>query len=120
MPSSSQDFYNKILGASGEKRAVKYLKKQGFRILKTNYKTPFGEADIVATDGEDLVFVEVKTRTDDRFSRPAEAVDAAKQKRYRDIARYYLSAVDLDLYVRFDVVEVLGKEIALHKGAFRC
>lgn len=119
MPRSSQDFYNKILGAAGENRAAEYLKKQGLKILKRNYKTPFGEADIVAQDGETVVFVEVKTRTNEQFSTPAAAVNKAKQRRYVNIARYYEACAGREVYVRFDVMELLDREINYIKDAFR-
>ncbi len=117
MPHSPQDFYNKILGSAGENKAVKYLKKQGCKILKRNYRTPFGEADIVVRDGEDTVFVEVKTRSSADFSTPAEAVTAVKRKKYRDIARYYLCGREEE-FIRFDVIEIEDGEIEWIRGAF--
>lgn len=120
MPDSSQNFYNKILGSAGEKRAADYLKKRGYKIISRNYRTPFGEADIVAEEKKsgDTVFVEVKTRTNDGFSTPAAAVTKEKQKRYRQIAKYYMANVGEEIAVRFDVVEVLGEEINHIIGAF--
>jgi putative endonuclease len=119
MPDSSQDFYNKILGSAGEKQVEKYLQKKGYKILKRNYRTPFGEADLMALDGEDVVFIEVKTRTDDAFfSTPAEAVTKQKQRRYRNIARYYLGRTGADVAVRFDVIEVIGQSFNHIVGAF--
>lgn len=119
MPHSSQDFYNKILGSAGENRAVEYLGKHGFKILERNYRTPFGEADIIARDGEDTVFIEVKTRANDGYSRPVEAVNEAKRRRYLNIARFYESCAGKELFVRFDVVEILDGKINHIKGAFR-
>lgn len=118
MPHSSQDFYNKILGAAGENKAVRFLKRQGCKILLRNFRTPFGEADIVVRDGEDTVFVEVKTRRSSDFSTPAEAVDRLKQKRYREIARFYQAGQEEELYIRFDVIEVEDGEIRWIRGAF--
>lgn len=118
MPHSPQDFHNKILGAAGENKAVRYLKKQGCKILRRNFRTPFGEADIVVQDGEDTVFVEVKTRRSADFSTPGEAVDRNKQRRYRDIARYYLSGEEEEVFIRFDVIEIEDGEINWLKGAF--
>lgn len=118
MPHSPQNFYNKILGNAGENKAVNYLKKQGCKILHRNYRTPFGEADIVVQDGEDIVFVEVKTRLFGDFSSPAEAVTGFKQKRYRDIARFYLAGQEEELFIRFDVIELEKGEINWIKGAF--
>ena len=62
MPDSPQDLHKKVLGKKGEKLALQYLKKQGYKLLKTNYRTPFGEADIVMHEGDETVFIEVNTR----------------------------------------------------------
>ena len=62
MPHSPQDVHKKVLGKKGEKLVAEYLKKQGCKIVKKNYRTPFGEADIIVQDGDELAFVEVKTR----------------------------------------------------------
>ncbi|MBP5243077.1 MAG: YraN family protein [Clostridia bacterium] len=118
MPDSSQNFYKKIIGNAGENKAAVYLQKQGCKILYRNYKTPFGEADIVAQDGKDTVFVEVKTRTTDSFSTPAAAVDKNKRKRYGKIAGYYEATVGEELYIRFDVIEIMPEGINWLKGAF--
>ena len=81
MPHTPQDVYKKILGKKGEKLAENYLKKQGYLLIKRNYTTPFGEADLLMQKGENIVFVEVKTRTADGYGTPAESV--TKQKRQR-------------------------------------
>lgn len=106
MPYSPQDVHKKVLGKKGEKLVVSYLKKQGVKILKTNYVTPFGEADIVALDREDVVFVEVKTRSADDFGRPSEAVTREKRRKYRKIAEYYGLQSGEEPNARFDVAEV--------------
>ena len=118
MQHSPQNFYKKLLGGAGENRAAEYLKKRGCKILKRNYTTPFGEADIVFQDGEDTVFAEVKTRTNDSFSTPAAAVGVKKQKRYVDIARYYFTRTGQEENVRFDVIEVSESGINWLKNAF--
>ena len=118
MPDSPQDVHKKVLGKKGEKLVEAYLKKQGCKILKRNFRSPFGEADLVVADGEEIAFVEVKTRTNDGFSTPAAAVTKEKQKRYRQIAKYYMANVGEEIAVRFDVVEVLGEEINHIIGAF--
>jgi putative endonuclease len=69
--------------------AVRYLKDLGFKILHRNYKTPLGEADIVARDNEATVFVEFKARSSSRFGEPFEAVDMRTQERLRRIAFWY-------------------------------
>ena len=106
MPHSSQDVYKKLLGKKGEKQAEKHLKKLGYTLLYRNYKTPFGEADLVVKKGEEIVFVEVKTRTDDSYGAPAESVTRAKIAHYKKIAAYYISGLKEEVAVRFDVVEV--------------
>lgn len=106
MQNSPQDLHKKILGKKGEKLVEKYLKKAGFKILEKNYKTPFGEADLIAVDGDELVFIEVKTRTGLSFGTPAEAVGENKQQRYRQIARYYGLHSGHEPNARFDVAEV--------------
>lgn len=117
MRNSSQDIRKKALGRAGEAQAAAYYQRQGCRILKRNYKTPFGEADLVVQDGEELVFAEVKTRSDERYGRPAESVTPEKQARYRKIAQYYLAGKE-DVFVRFDVIEILNGELSCIKNAF--
>ena len=106
MPDSSQNLYKKLLGRKGEKLVLKYLKKQGCKILKKNYSTPFGEADIVVQDGEEIAFVEVKTRTSDAFGAPREAVGADKRRRYRQIVKFFWKEHGEEPNARFDVAEV--------------
>ena len=106
MPNSPQDLHKKLLGKKGEKLVVEYLKKHGYKILKTNYRTPFGEADIIAADGDEIVFIEVKTRTSDRYGTPAEAVVKKKRETYRKIAKCYWLLDGEEPNARFDVAEV--------------
>ncbi len=106
MSHSPQDLHKKLLGKKGEDLVVKYLKKQGYTIVKRNYATPFGEADILAEIGDEIVFVEVKTRTGNEYGLPSEAVNKAKRERYRKIAKYYWLKTGEEPNARFDVVEV--------------
>ncbi|MBE7079160.1 MAG: YraN family protein [Clostridiales bacterium] len=106
MPDSSQNLYKKLLGKKGEKLVLKYLKKQGCKILKKNYATPFGEADLIVQDGDEIAFVEVKTRTSDTFGAPREAVGTDKQRRYRQIAKFFWKENGEEPNARFDVAEV--------------
>ena len=100
------------MGSTGEKRAVKFLKKKGFKILKTNYETPLGEIDIIAEDNGTIVFIEVKTRTSDKFGLPSEAVVRRKQEKYYKIATFYLQRENkMERECRFDVVEVENEKI---------
>jgi len=100
------------LGQRGERLARKLLRRGGLKILAANYRCRAGEADLIALDtadgAETLVLVEVKTRTSDRYTDPAAAVDAEKRRRLRNIARHYLAERPAaDLPVRFDIVSVL-------------
>ena len=106
MQNSPQDLHKKILGRKGEKLVEEYLKKQGCKILKRNFRTPFGEADLIVEDGDEIAFIEVKTRTSDRFGRPSDAVVKSKQQRYKKIAQWYWAQIGEEPNARFDVAEV--------------
>ena len=119
MQFAQKNFYKKLLGKVGETSAVKFLKKQGFKIVERNYKNMFGEIDIIATDGEYTVFIEVKTRSGDAFGTPAEAVDYRKRKKYARIAQAYIAHEGIyDKAVRFDVIEIENGKINHVKDAF--
>ena len=112
MQVAQKDFYKKLLGRVGERKAVKFLKNKGFKILKTNYKSPFGEIDIIAQEKDTIVFVEVKARSGVEYGRPSEAVDKRKQQRYYKIATYYLQREKkMDSQCRFDVIEIENSQI---------
>lgn len=111
------------LGETGEDLAASALKKQGYKILARNYRTPLGEIDLIARHQKALVFIEVKTRTSDRFGAGRDAVHHGKQARLRKLADYYLKQKRLgEVEVRFDVVGILWQEdkpqIEVIKGAF--
>ncbi len=110
---------NKIKGDIGEIDAVEFLEKKKFKILQTNFKTKFGEIDIIALDGKTIVFVEVKRRSTLAFGRPIEAVDYRKQQKIRKVAEFYLMIKHKsDSDVRFDVMEILDREITYVENAF--
>jgi putative endonuclease len=95
-------------GTAGEQAAREYLVQKGWKLLAANYRVPQGEIDLVFRDREVLVFVEVKTRTDERWQRPAAAVDSQKRRRVSRAALAYLNSVGRPrVKFRFDVVEVL-------------
>lgn len=109
------------IGAAYEQRAAEYLKRQGFQIIKQNFYSRWGEIDIIARDGEYLVFVEIKYRKDLACGDPLEAVNARKQKRICRTASYFCmrGGYPDTTPCRFDVVAVLGeREIAHIKNAF--
>lgn len=95
------------LGTEGERAAEKYLRRQRYVIVQRNYRCRAGEVDLVALDGDTVVFVEVKTRTQPGFGSPLEAVDPRKQRQIQRAAQYYLTENRLqDRNARFDVVGV--------------
>ncbi|HRZ39532.1 MAG TPA: YraN family protein [Candidatus Omnitrophota bacterium] len=102
--------HRKSLGTAGEDAAVEHLCRQGYRILKRNFKLSFGEIDIVAARDGCVCFVEVKTRENDFYSDPFEAVHEKKQNTIRKMAECFLEFKGLeDVDVRFDVVTVIGR-----------
>lgn len=99
-------------GTLGEIYAARYLREHGYQILTANYRSRFGEIDLIACDEKYLAFVEVKTRTGN-FQRPCEAVDRSKQRKIIHTAVCYLANSGTVLQPRFDVLEVyLNKEDA--------
>ncbi|CAM3208266.1 YraN family protein [Prescottella defluvii] len=99
---------NLALGAMGEDLAARVLTDAGLQILDRNWRCRHGELDLVAVDGDTVVFVEVKTRSGLGFGSPAEAVTYSKQRRIRMLAQRWLSASERHWpNVRFDVVSVL-------------
>lgn len=98
----------KELGCLGEQIVSHYLEKIGYQVLERNYYCRQGEIDIVAKDGDEIVFIEVKTRKSNNFGRPSEAVNYMKVKHMYSVAGYFLYKFGLfDVFVRFDVIEVL-------------
>ena len=97
----------KELGAKGEEIAVRYLQSREYKILERNYRIRFGEIDIIAEQGENLVFIEVKTRADKYFGSPFESVTVRKQKQLSKVALEYISKKDWhNRPARFDVVGI--------------
>ena len=110
-------------GEQGEALAVKRLKKAGYRIIETNYRTRLGEIDIIAKDKDTLVFIEVKTRTSVHFGSPKLAITPKKQKKISMAALYYLKTTDQSTArARFDVVTIISNrdapQVEIIKNAF--
>lgn len=112
----------KILGREGEDRAAQFLKKQGYKILERNYSTPQGEIDLIALHRGEVVFVEVKTRTNDAYGAPELAVNPRKQQRMVKAALGYIKYKKLhQVPCRFDVVAISAateQSIDLIENAF--
>lgn len=96
------------LGERGEQAAVRYLRRLGVTIITTRQRSRYGEIDIIAVDGQTVVFVEVKTRRSEEHGRAAEAVDSKRQARMTRAALAFLKSHGLLEYAaRFDVIEVI-------------
>lgn len=112
----------RAVGARYEQIAGKYLEQQGYEILQYNYRCRQGEIDIIAREGEYLVFCEVKYRSDRRKGMPSEAVNLKKQQVISRCALFYMTSNHIwGCSCRFDVVGILGEngdEIQLYRNAF--
>ncbi|MDE6557665.1 MAG: YraN family protein [Clostridia bacterium] len=106
------------LGFLGETKAAAYLKKLGYEILKRNFRCPFGEVDIIAQKGDVTAFIEVKTRSNNNYGAPNEAVDNKRKQRYKNCVRFYYAHREIDCTVRFDVIEVTKDGINHIENAF--
>jgi putative endonuclease len=118
MPDRRQQF-----GEAGEAMAARLLRKRGYKILETNHRNPLGEIDLIARDGDSLVFVEVKTRKSLHFGSPKWAVTPRKQRKLSMVALYYLKTTgQSQSKARFDVVAIHSTgprpEIELVRNAF--
>jgi putative endonuclease len=111
-------------GRLGERIACRHLLKIGFDILARRAGCRSGEIDLVAFEGEVLVFAEVKTRHSTEFGEPWEFVDWEKQQRFRRAAEEFIARHDLGKYsYRFDIIAVVGpgtadQEITIYRNAF--
>ncbi len=106
------------IGFDKEKEAGKFLKKNGFKILDKNYRTPYGEIDIVAKEKKVLVFVEVKYRKTSLFGTPQEAVNFKKQQKIIKSAIIYMKEKNISRDYRFDIVSICADKCEIIKSAF--
>jgi putative endonuclease len=95
-------------GHAAETAACRYLESRGLQLIERNYRSPFGEIDLVMRDGETLVFVEVRRRSSEKFGTPAETVGTRKQQRLRATAEHYLQRHPKESQnpCRFDIVAI--------------
>jgi putative endonuclease len=106
-------------GIKGEEQATVALKDKGYKIIEKNYRSPFGELDIIAEEGGYLVFVEVKKRNTQTFGDPFQAVNAVKKKHIVKTAMFYMKTHKcFDRKVRFDVVGIDRENVKIVKHAF--
>jgi len=108
------------MGGDAEDRAALFLEDLGYTLVTRNYYAPQAEIDIVAMDGDNIVFVEVKQRKSGGWDIPEQTVTLSKQRRLWEAADYYLSEVVGNAApARFDVIAVEGEALRHHKDAFR-
>lgn len=113
-------------GRWGEATVIAYLRERGWTIVEVNFRSRYGEVDIIAENGIYLAFVEVKLRRDDDFAAARESVTKSKQRKIRITAEYYLQWHPTNLQPRFDVAEVyapngtatVSPEITYFENAF--
>jgi len=104
----------RLFGQEGEATAERYLREKGYRILAKNLRTSLGELDLVAEDGQVLVFVEVKARRTEEFGGAVHAVHRRKQEKLIQLASQYLARHHLSKRTcRFDVIVLQGAEASL-------
>ena len=98
-------------GSKGENKVCQYLEKNDYCIIKRNFKCSYGEIDIIATDKNELVFIEVKTRSSIKYGEARESVNKIKKKHIKKASEFYIYKNRLEkCFVRFDVIEVYVKD----------
>ena len=108
-------------GAQAEKRAEQYLQQQGLKLIVQNYRSRFGEIDLIMQDGATLVFIEVRLRRHAGFGGAAASIDVHKQQRIIRTAQQYLASLARTPPCRFDAVlmeDVKGDHVQWLKNAF--
>jgi putative endonuclease len=105
-------------GGDAEEAAARFLADRGLRIVARNYRTRQGEIDLVAQDGDTLVFVEVRLRSSGRYGGAVGSIDARKQARIAAAARHFLMRLAREPRCRFDVITVEDRETTWLRGAF--
>ena len=108
-----------LSGVEGEERACRLLRDLGYLIVARNWRSRFGEIDVIAREGATVVFVEVKTRSGQAYGGPAAAIDARKRERIAATAGLFLQETECELPARFDVVTFVGDAPRLYRDAFR-
>ncbi|MGL4738555.1 MAG: YraN family protein [Cellulosilyticaceae bacterium] len=110
---------HRAIGTYYEQLASAYLIQKGYEVIIANYRSRFGEIDLIAKDGMYVVFLEVKYKGVANHGYPRESVTVTKQRRIKRTAQYYLMMhTRREIYCRFDVIEILGEQITHIENAF--
>ena len=124
-PQARRPWWRRWFGTRSERAAARFLKQIGYRILARNYTCPHGELDLVALDGDCIVFVEVRSTETADTARPAESVNPAKQRRLTHLALHFLKRHHLlGRAARFDVLAISWPanqrkpDVVHHRNAF--
>ena len=107
-------------GKWGEEIACQFLTQKGYSITQKNYRFRKGEIDIIAQKAEEIVFVEVRTRSNEQFVETEESISRYKEELLIETASHYIESKNIDLDARFDVIIIIGKsnpEIRHYEGA---
>lgn len=100
----------KEIGLKGENHAANYLISLGYVLMERNWRFSHAEIDIIAKEGEILVFVEVKTRSYTYFGQPEEFISSYKEKLISDAASQYMQSINHEWEIRFDIISILIQE----------
>lgn len=100
-------YYKQEIGKIGEDIVTKYLENKGYKIIQRNFECKQGEIDIIALERNEVVFIEVKTRTNKKYGYAKEAVNKYKKRHLLNSVKYYVYLNNLvEKFIRIDVVEV--------------
>ncbi|WP_457641601.1 YraN family protein [Persephonella sp.] len=109
----------KDIGRENEEKAVNFLKNLGYKILHRNFHSKFGEIDIIAEDGKEIVIIEVRSKRYEIFGSPEETVNRSKIKKIIKTTEYYLMKNNLtNRQIRFDIISIVNNNISHIKNAF--
>ena len=100
--------HHQRIGKWGEETATEYLTQRGYEIIARNMRTPYGEIDIVAKQGDTFIFIEVKTRTSNSMGLPEEAITPRKRQHMISAAEHYAAEHEIDHW-QIDVISIEGK-----------
>ncbi len=109
----------KSKGKAAEEKAASFLKSLGYQVIERNFRARFGEIDIIAKDGNTLVFVEVRSKSYSSFGTPEETVSKTKARKIVKTAEFYIQIKNPSFEdVRFDIISILHNNISHIKNAF--
>lgn len=106
------------MGTAYEEVAAAYLRTQGIKIIKKNYRIKQGEVDLIGEDASHLIFFEVKYRKDLQYGEPYLSITEAKKRKISNVSRYYLWRYPTGKQIRYDVICICKEKISWFQNAF--